>query len=216
MNLSDYVKGNAGLKKLVHYLLVPAGQARPRRWVSWLINPWVHQRGRGARICRSARMDVLPFQPFQLGAQATIEDYCVINNGVGPVRVGDYSRVGIGSVVIGPVTIGNQVIIAQHVVVSGLNHVYTDVHKPIRQQPTTSRPVLIEDECWIGANVVITGGVRIGKHAVVAAGSVVTKDVPAYSVVAGNPARLLKQYDADSEQWLRVAPETVNQHSLTL
>lgn len=211
MNLSEYIKNRTRLKQLIHYLLVPRGQARPRRWVSWLVNPWVHQRGRGARICRSARMDVLPFQPFQLETYATIEDYCVVNNGVGPVRVGAHSRVGIGSVVIGPVDIGSQVIIAQHVVISGLNHSYQDVRLPIRQQPVTSQPVIIDDECWIGANVVITAGVRIGKHAVVAAGSVVTKNVPAYSVVAGNPARLLKHYDAPSQQWLRVAPDTIKQ-----
>ncbi len=204
MNLSESIKSNARLKKLIHYLLIPSGQARPRWWVSVFVNPWVHHRGKGAQVCRTARMDVLPFQPFELGSQSTVEDYCVVNNGVGPVRIGDHSRVGIGSVVIGPVTIGSQVIIAQHVVISGLNHGYEAVQVPIRQQPVTSRPVVIGDECWIGANVVITAGVRIGKHAVVAAGSVVTKDVPAYSVVAGNPARLLKAYDEASGQWLRV------------
>lgn len=215
MSLSEYVKSNVRLKKLIHYLLIPRGQARPRWWVSVFVNPWIHQRGRGARVCRNARMDVLPFQPFALGNQSTIEDYCVVNNGVGPVRIGDHSRVGIGSVVIGPVTIGSQVIIAQHVVMSGLNHSYEDIRVPIRQQPVTCRPVVIDDECWIGANVVITAGVHIGRHAVVAAGSVVTKDVPAYSVVAGNPARLLKAYDEVSQQWLRVTPTPADQRVQT-
>ena len=194
---------NARLKRWVHYLLIPRGQARPRRWVSWFVNPFLHKRGPGSRICRSARLDVLPFRVFDLAEKATIEDYCVINNGVGDVRVGAHSRVGISSVVIGPVSIGQHVIIAQHVVISGLNHSYEAIDIPIRLQPVTSRPVVLDDECWIGANAVITAGVRVGKHSIVAAGSIVTKDVPPYSVVAGNPARVIKYYDEACKTWVK-------------
>jgi acetyltransferase-like isoleucine patch superfamily enzyme len=56
---------------------------------------------------------------------------------------------------------------------------------------------------WIGANVVVVAGVTIGKHAIVAAGSIVTKNVPAYSVVAGNPARIIKQYNTVTGKWDR-------------
>jgi acetyltransferase-like isoleucine patch superfamily enzyme len=146
---------------------------------------------------------VLPFNPFALGAHSVIEAFSVINNGVGPVLIGDRCTVGIGSVVIGPVTIGTDVIIAQHVVVSGLNHSYEDVSRSIREQPVITRPIVIEDECWIGANVVITAGVTIGRHSVVAGGSVVTRDVPPYSVVGGNPARLLKRYDSVEKAWVK-------------
>jgi acetyltransferase-like isoleucine patch superfamily enzyme len=125
----------------------------------------------------------------------------VINNGMGDVIIGDRSRVGISSVVIGPVTIGNDVILAQHVVMSGLNHGYEDVTIPIKDQKCTVKPIRIEDECWIGANAVITSGVTIGKHSVVAAGSVVTKDVPPFSIVGGNPAKVLKQYNLQTGQW---------------
>jgi len=210
MTLTHWLTDNPRVKHWVHRLLIPHGQARPRRWVSWFVNPFVHQRGSRARICRSARLDVLPFRKFSLGANATIEDFCVINNGLGDVSIGSWSRVGIGSVVIGPVRIGQQVIVAQHVVISGMNHSYEALDRPIRQQPPTARAIVLEDECWIGANAVITAGVRIGKHAVVAAGSVVTKDVPPYSVVAGNPARLLRQHNADSGLWQRV--EKVTNH----
>lgn len=204
MTLTHWITDNPRAKQWVHYLLIPRGQARPRRWVSWFINPIVHQRDNRARICRSARLDVLPFRKFSVGANATIEDFCVVNNGLGDVSIGTWSRVGIGSVVIGPVSIGQQVIVAQHVVISGMNHTYEAIDRPIRQQLPNAQLVIIEDECWIGANAVITAGVRIGKHAVVAAGSIVTKDVPPYSVVAGNPARLLKQYNADRGLWQRV------------
>lgn len=203
MRLSEWIKTNTRFKRWVHYLLIPPNQARPRRWVSWVINPWVHKRGAGARVCHSARLDVLPFRRFELGQQSTVEDYCIINNGVGDVLVGAYSRLGIGSVIIGPVTIGSHVLIAQHVVISGLNHGYQAIDRPIRQQPVTALPILIADECWIGANAVITAGVQIGKHSIVAAGSIVTKDVPAYTVVGGNPAKVLKRYDQTSQSWVK-------------
>ena len=213
MNVSGLLQNNKRLKRWTHYLLIPKGQARPRRWVSWLVNPFIHKRGPGARICRSVRLDVLPFRQFELGERSTVEDFCTLNNGVGDITVGSFSRVGIGSVVIGPVSVGNQVIIAQHVVISGLNHTYESVDLPIRQQPVVSQPVVIEDECWIGSNAVITAGVRIGKHAVVAAGSIVTKNVPAYTVVAGNPARIIKYYDPERRVWVKNQPAPVD-HSL--
>jgi acetyltransferase-like isoleucine patch superfamily enzyme len=133
-----------------------------------------------------------------------IEDYAVVNNGMGHVHIGDNTFVGLFDVVIGPVTIGNNVIIAQHVVISGLNHGYENVHSPIKNQPCTTAEIVIEDDCWIGANAVVTAGVRVGKHSVVAAGSVVTKDVPPFSIVGGNPARLLKEYNPVSNKWERV------------
>ncbi|MBE7178966.1 MAG: acyltransferase, partial [Mucilaginibacter polytrichastri] len=179
--------------------------ARPRRWVSWFVNPFVHKRHRTAIIRASVRLDVLPFNPFVLGERSVIDDFSVINNGVGPVVIGTDSLVGIGNVIIGPVTIGDHVIMAQHIVLSGLNHTYEDVRMPIRNQPVTMQPICIEDECWIGANVTITAGVTVGRHAVVAGGSVVTRNVPPYTVVGGNPARVLKRYDEPSGQWIKVA-----------
>ncbi|MCR8556568.1 acyltransferase [Mucilaginibacter sp. BJC16-A38] len=134
----------------------------------------------------------------------TFEDYCTVNNGVGDVVIGDDSRIGIGSVLIGPVTMGNQVILAQNIVVSGLNHTYADVTVPIRLQKVTTAAIVIEDEVWIGANAVITAGVTIGKHSVVAGGSVVTKNIPTYSIAAGNPAKVIKQYDFEKKEWVKV------------
>jgi acetyltransferase-like isoleucine patch superfamily enzyme len=201
--MKDFIDRHPRLKLLIHWMLIPRHQARPRRWVSWFVNPFIHKRQRTSMIRSSVRLDVLPFNPFALGAHSVIEAFSVINNGVGPVLIGDRCTVGIGSVVIGPVTIGTDVIIAQHVVVSGLNHSYEDVSRSIREQPVITRPIVIEDECWIGANVVITAGVTIGRHSVVAGGSVVTRDVPPYSVVGGNPARLLKRYDSVEKAWVK-------------
>ncbi|WP_193553970.1 acyltransferase [Rufibacter latericius] len=180
---------------------MPKNQAKPRWWVRQFMNPFYHKKGNDAVFRPNSRLDVLPFNPFSVGENSVIEDYAVINNGMGPVHIGANTFVGLFDVVIGPVTIGNHVIIAQHVVISGLNHGYEHVKVPIKDQPCTTGEIVIEDECWIGANAVITAGVRIGKHSVVAAGSVVTKDVPPYSVVGGNPARILKQYNFDTAQW---------------
>jgi acetyltransferase-like isoleucine patch superfamily enzyme len=204
MNLRQKIKDNARLKKLVLWLLIPENQARPRTWVKWCINPFKHKKGRRSIIRSRSRLDVLPFQEFELGAHSTIEDFATINNGMGPVRIGHHSFIGLSDVIIGPVSIGDHVILAQHIVISGLNHGYEDVHTPISRQKCLVKPVVIGDECWIGANSVITAGVTIGKHAVVAAGSVVTKDVPAFSIVAGNPARVIKQYQPLTQAWEKV------------
>jgi acetyltransferase-like isoleucine patch superfamily enzyme len=150
-------------------------------------------------------MDVLPFNPFNIGDYSTVEDFATINNGVGAVNIGNNSRIGIGNVIIGPVNIGHNVILAQNIVMSGLNHVYTDVQIPISEQPVTTATITVEDDCWIGANAVLTAGVTIGKHSVVAGGAVVTKDIPPFSVAVGNPARVIKQYNPASKKW-----ETVN------
>jgi acetyltransferase-like isoleucine patch superfamily enzyme len=148
-------------------------------------------------------MDLLPFNRFSLGNESTVEDFATINNGVGDIIIGDRTRIGLGCTLIGPVKIGNDIRLAQNIVMSGLNHNYEDVAVPITRQGVTTARITVEDETWIGANCVILPGVTIGKHCVVAAGSIVTKDIPPFSVVAGNPARIFKQYNPESKSWER-------------
>ena len=201
MSLKDKIKSDPKLKQLVHWMLIPTGEARPRLWVKWFVNPFIHKRGKGSKVRRYTRMDVLPFNKFSLGSFAIIEDFSTINNGVGDVFIGDGSLIGMSNVIIGPVTIGNNVILAQNIVASGLNHEYRDINPPIKDQPILVAPIVIEDDCWIAANSVITSGVTIGKHSVVAAGAVVTKNVPPYSIAAGNPAKVIKQYNFVTAEW---------------
>jgi acetyltransferase-like isoleucine patch superfamily enzyme len=203
MGLKEKINSNPALKKLVHWMLIPTGEARPRLWVKLFVNPFVHKRGKGSKIGR-ARLDVLPFNKFDLGSRSTIEDRCSINNGVGDVFIGDNTLIGVGNVIIGPVTIGNHVIFAPNIVASGLNHEYRDVNIPISLQKTIVSRITVEDDCWIAANSVITAGVTIGKHSVVAAGAVVTKSVPPYSIAAGNPAKVIKTYDFIVKEWVTV------------
>jgi acetyltransferase-like isoleucine patch superfamily enzyme len=204
MGLKENIKSNERLKKFVHGLILVPNQARPRLWIKWFVNPFYHKKGKGSCIRKRTRMDVAPWNKFELGAYSTIEDFSAINNGVGPVIIGKNTRIGLGNTIIGPVTIGNDIRLAQHVVLSGLNHNYTDIDLPIHAQGVSTAPIVIEDETWIGANVVIVAGVTIGKHAIIAAGSVVTKDIPSYSVAVGNPARVLKRYNHQTKTWEKV------------
>src|SRR2546423_1397786 len=134
MSPFEKIKSSALLKKLGLFLLIVPNQARPRWWVSTFVNPFVHQKGRRSKIRYSARLDVIPFRKFNIGKQTIIEDYSCINNGMGDVIIGDNCTIGIGCVIIGPVIIGNNVILAQHIVISGLNHGYEDINMPIRNQ----------------------------------------------------------------------------------
>jgi acetyltransferase-like isoleucine patch superfamily enzyme len=207
MSFFNRIKNNSGLKSLALGLLKPKNQFKPRWWVRNLWNPFVHHYAKGAVVARYARMDLFPYNEFSLGEDSLIEDFSALNNAVGALKIGNRSLIGIGSIVIGPVVIGDDVFLAQHVVVSALNHGYEDISVPISKQKISTQDILIESEVWIGANAVITAGVTIGKHSVVAAGSVVTKDVPPFSIVGGNPARLLKQYDGDLKTWISIKQE---------
>nr|WP_319398253.1 acyltransferase [uncultured Carboxylicivirga sp.] len=203
MTLVEKIKTDPKLKKLAIWFFTPKGQARPRRWVQFLLFPFYVKRGKGALIRKRVRMDVLPNNSFYLGDKSTIEDFCTINNGVGRIIIGNETRIGIGSVLIGPIQIGNYVRLAQNVVVSALNHNYEDITRPISEQGINTNEIYIGDETWIGANAVILPGLFIGKHCIIAAGSVVTKNVPSYSVVAGNPAKIIKTYESETNKWVR-------------
>jgi acetyltransferase-like isoleucine patch superfamily enzyme len=172
--------------------------------VKYLVNPFFHKRGRGSSIRWRTRIDTVPFNKFQLGAYSVIEDFCTVNNGVGDVIIGHHTLIGMGNTLIGPIRVGNNVIFAQNIVASGLNHEYRNIDTPIYQQKILTAPIVIEDDCWIAANVVLTAGITIGKHSVVAAGAIVTRDIPPYSVAVGNPARIIKRYDSDRKEWIKI------------
>jgi len=204
MSLLSTIKSNPKLKKIAHWLIVPAGQARPRLWVRWFVNPFIHKKGKNTTIRFNTRMDLFPFNKFEIGANSIIESFATINNGVGDVFIGNNVGVGLNNVIIGPVKLGNYVMLAQNIVIAGLNHGYEDVTTPPRKQKVVTKQITIEDDVWIGANCVITAGVTIGKHAVIGAGSVVTKDIPQFSVAVGNPARVIKKYNFETNSWGKI------------
>ena len=190
--LRDGLLYSPRLKRLLDFIIMNQRDARPR-WFIRLLAPLYQQRGRGSKIYRSVRMDTPPYRRFHLGRRSVVESFCCINNAMGDVIIGDYSRIGIHNTIIGPVVIGSHVHLAQGITVTALNHRFEDSDQRIDQQGVETWPVRISDDVWIGSNAVILPGVHIGTHSVVAAGAVVTKDVADYTLVAGVPAREIKK-----------------------
>ncbi len=186
------LKNNPKWKKFIDWVIMNQVETRPR-WFVRLLAPIYQHRGKHSVIHRSARMDTPPYRIFSLGDYSVIESFACINNAVGDVMIGNHTRIGLHNTIIGPVEIGSHVNLAQGITVTALNHNFDDTEKRIDEQGVSTNPVTIEDDVWIGANAVILPGVTIGNHCVVAAGAVVTKDVPPHSLVAGVPAKVIKQ-----------------------
>lgn len=108
-------------------------------------------------------------------------------------RIGDYSGIGYGCEIPNGVTIGKHVMMGPNVLMYTQNHCTEKVDIPMRMQGMRKmQPILIEDDVWIGARVCILPGITIGHGSVIGACAVVSKDVPPYSVVVGNPGRIVK------------------------
>ena len=193
-SIKEKLKTKQGLKSFILNLLVHPVKTRPRGWLR-LFQPFYIKRGRRSVIYSNIRKDIVPFNSFELGEKSVIESFSTINNMVGAITIGSRSRIGLGNTIIGPVKIGNNVNLAQNIIISGLNHNYSDPDKTIISQGVNTSEVIIEDDVWIGANSVILAGITIGKHSVIGAGSVVIRDVPPYSIVVGNPGKIIKQYN---------------------
>jgi galactoside O-acetyltransferase len=114
----------------------------------------------------------------------------------GAITVGDFvtfnTNVHVNASLGLRIELGNNVLVGPNVVLRSADHRFDRIDVPIRSQGHTPAAIVIEDDVWLGANVVVVGGVRIGRGAVVAAGAVVTRDVPSMAVVGGVPARVLK------------------------
>lgn len=201
-SIKEKIKRSPVWKARIHRMMFC--NARPRIWVKLFVNPFLFRHGKGAVIRRRTILNVSPVNQFRIGEKSTIEDYTVIDNGVGDVIIGNHTRIGLRSTIIGPAQIGDHVILAQNIVLSGLNHNYENPDRPICRQGVTARRIRIEDDSWIGSNVVITAGVTIGRHSIVGAGSVVTKDIPPYCIAVGNPAKVIKKLNCSTGEWIRV------------
>ena len=109
------------------------------------------------------------------------------------ISLGDRSGIGLNAQLNGAMEIGNDVMMGPDVVVYTLNHSTERTDIPMsRQGFTEEKEVIIEDDVWIGARVIILPGVRVSQGSIIAAGSVVTKDVPPYTIVGGAPAKVIK------------------------
>lgn len=159
---------------------------------------WYAQRlqGLGPGADLGPHLLVLGADRIRVGANFSCWRLCTLAAAGGRLEIGD--RVSLNANVYlnacgGHITIGSDVLIGPNVVMRATDHIFTDPARPIREQGHTAGNIAIEDDVWLGSNVTIVGGVRIGRGSVVAAGAVVTRDVEPGSIVGGVPARLLKK-----------------------
>lgn len=128
----------------------------------------------------------------QMGKNVNIETGAYFGTGH-QIIIGDYSGLGVNCTCVGSITIGAYVMMAPDVIIITCSHDISDVTRPMMFQGSTEpQPVVIEDDVWIGTRCIIMPGVVVHKGSIIAAGAVVTKDVPAYSIVGGVPAKVLK------------------------
>ena len=127
------------------------------------------------------------------GKNVNVERGAYFQNGFN-IEIGDNSGIGINAQIPNDVIIGSNVLMGPDVLIFSGSHQYLSKKLLIREQGVEGpNQVKIEDDVWIGARAIILGGVRIGEGAVIGAGSVVTKDVEPYTVIAGIPAREIKR-----------------------
>lgn len=127
-----------------------------------------------------------------MGSDVNIEQRAHFGSG-NHLSIGNHSGLGINCRINGPVRIGNHVMMGPDVMVIARSHGFDRTDVPMCQQVEADpKPVVIEDDVWIGARAILLPGVTVGQGTIVGAGSVVTKSVPSYSIVAGNPARIVR------------------------
>ena len=165
-----------------------------RRWNLWLyfhiaINkPVSYDRG-GERARKLRERTARKFLTY-VGKDVNIEKGAVITS---TMEIGDRSGVGINAKIHGKVIIGNDVMMGPDCIIYTKNHAFSDTTIPMNKQGfSEEKPVFIGDDVWIGGRVIILPGVHVGNGAIIGAGAVVTKDVPEYAIVGGNPAKVIK------------------------
>lgn len=128
-----------------------------------------------------------------IGKHCEIHDFAMILANGGPIIIGDNCSVNPFTIIYGTggTTIGNGVRIAAHTVIVPANHRPGSEALPLCESGSTAQGITIEDDVWIGAGCRILDGVRIGRHAVIGAGSVVTKSIPGNCTAVGAPARVI-------------------------
>jgi acetyltransferase-like isoleucine patch superfamily enzyme len=130
----------------------------------------------------------------RVARNALINHHVVIHSPAKPVVVGEHSQINFNTVILGGegVTIGDRVMIGPNCTLAASNHDYRQTDTPVRFAGALSDgPIVIEDDVWLGASVVVTDGVTIGRGAVVGAGAVVTRDIPPMAIAAGVPAKVI-------------------------
>ena len=129
------------------------------------------------------------------------------------VLIGRQSMISTG----GFLEIGDYCLLAPRVYVSDADHIFNDIYQPILQQGATlGRKLIVEENCWLGINVVITGDLTVGRGSVVGANSLVRHDVPPFCVVVGNPAKIIRMYNPQTGYWELTKTEEDQKRILTI
>ena len=155
---------------------------------------------------------------IRIGSDVIVGPYCSLAAGVMPghvpdcdpvITIGDGVLIGRGSGVVGhqSITIGDGVFTGHNVYVTDANHGYEDVTQSIGQQYAPPRPVVVGAGSWLGHGAIVLPGATVGEHVAVGAGSVVTGELPSFSVAVGSPARVVRRYDTGREEWVSVLRE---------
>ena len=146
----------------------------------------------GWQIAYAIRRFLVKYIFDKCGKNVLVKKYAYFGKGVG-ISIGDNSQIGERSQIGAYTKIGSDVIMAPDVIIWTISHAFDRTDIPINQQGATDiKPVIIGDDVWIGQRAIIKPGVTVGNHAIIGAGSIVTKDIPEWAIVAGNPARIIK------------------------
>jgi acetyltransferase-like isoleucine patch superfamily enzyme len=174
----------------------PAGYVAPSAEISFGERVFL---GDSTLIMPGARLICAGMPPYLegsgkiiIGADSIIREQAFLQTYGGTIKIGRDCTVNPFCVLSGDITIGNSVLIAAHVQMFASNHIFERKDLPIRTQGVESKGISIGDDVWIGAGAIILDGVSIREGAVIAAGSVVNKDVDPFSVIAGAPGRCVK------------------------
>ncbi len=168
--------------------------------------------GDGVHLFKGVRVDALGHQDNKI----TLKEGVAVERNVDigaldntHIYIDKGTFIGVGACIAGPgnVKIGKRCLIAAHSGIFANNHNYADPLKYIADQGVTCKGITIEDDCWLGHAVTVIDGITIGKGSVIGAGSVVTKDIPPYSIAVGTPARVIKS---------RLPEDSVNPNDLEM
>lgn len=147
------------------------------------------------KLCNKIRIVCVRHAFKRCGKISTMDRMAYFGTGA-DIEIGDFSGIGERCIVPKNTVIGKYVMMAPEVYIIGNNHITADVNTPMCfQGKTDDRVTIIEDDVWLGARVMIMPGRRVGKGSVLAAGAVVTKDVPPFCIFGGNPAKVIRRRD---------------------
>lgn len=151
--------------------------------------------GKNVRIGKSVGIEILYGGKVIIGNNTEILDGCKIWTYGGEISIGDDCSINPHTLIYGNggCTIGDNVLIAANSMIVPANHKFSSKNQLIRQQGMSEKGILIEDDVWIAHSCTILDGVKIGEGAVIAANSVVNKNIQEYTINAGTPARLIKK-----------------------